>query len=129
MLAQGEQSEAQRRRWKPGQEQHAGPENQDSQHMPNQPRGSFPEYHQSCAQPGFRAEKKGAISGHLLFIFLCLGKQGQEKKTALNLGTRVSLVEVLANIFLKQLIYVVITYPSHYTPFFNYYIHILIFSN
>ena len=37
----GEQSEAPRRRWKPGLQQHAGPENQDSQHMPNRPRGSF----------------------------------------------------------------------------------------
>ena len=40
----GEQSEAPRRRWKPGQEQHPGPENQDSQHMLKQPRGYFPEY-------------------------------------------------------------------------------------
>ena len=39
----GEQSEAPRRRWKPGQEQHPGPQNQDSQHMLDQPRGSFPE--------------------------------------------------------------------------------------
>ena len=37
------QSEAPRGRWKPGPEQHPGPENQDSQHMLNQPRGSFPE--------------------------------------------------------------------------------------
>ena len=37
----GEQSEAPRPRWKPGQEQHPGPENQDSQHMLEQPRGSF----------------------------------------------------------------------------------------
>ena len=41
--SRGEQSEAPRRRWKPGQQQHPGPENQDSQHMLNQPRGSFPE--------------------------------------------------------------------------------------
>ena len=34
------------------------------------------QYHQSCAQPGFRAEKiKGAISGHFLLIFMCLGKK------------------------------------------------------
>ena len=39
----GEQSEAPRRRWKPGQEQKPGPENQDSQHMLEQPRGHFPE--------------------------------------------------------------------------------------
>ena len=39
----GEQSEAPRRRRKPGQEQHPGAENQDSQHMLNQPRRSFPE--------------------------------------------------------------------------------------
>ena len=30
-------------RRKPGQEQHQGAENQDSQHMQNQPRGSFPD--------------------------------------------------------------------------------------
>ena len=42
MLAQGpgEESEAPRRRWKPGQERHPGPKNQDSQHTLNQPRGS-----------------------------------------------------------------------------------------
>ena len=40
----GEQSEAPRRRWKPGQEQHTEPENQDSQHMLNQPRGSFSDF-------------------------------------------------------------------------------------
>ena len=40
----GEQSEAPRRWWKLGQQQPPGPENQDSQHMLNQPRGSFPEF-------------------------------------------------------------------------------------
>ena len=40
----GEQSEAPRQRWKPGQEQNPGPENQDSQHMLEQPRGSFPDH-------------------------------------------------------------------------------------
>ena len=39
----GEQPEVPRRRWKPGQEQHQGPQNQDSQHMLNQPKGSHPE--------------------------------------------------------------------------------------
>ena len=39
MLAQGNP----RRRWKPGLEQHPEPENQDSQHMLNEPRGSCPE--------------------------------------------------------------------------------------
>ena len=39
----GTQSEAPRRRWRPGQEQHPERENQDSQHVLNQPRGSFPE--------------------------------------------------------------------------------------
>ena len=39
----GEQSEALRPRWKPGQEQNPGPENQDSQHMLEQHRGSSPE--------------------------------------------------------------------------------------
>ena len=41
----GEQSEAPRPRWKPGQEQNPGPENQDSQHMLEQPRRYFPEKH------------------------------------------------------------------------------------
>ena len=40
----GAQSEAPRRRWKPGQEQNAGQESQDSQHMLNQPRGPFPDF-------------------------------------------------------------------------------------
>ena len=39
----GEQSEAPKRRRKPGQEQHPGAESQDSQHMLNQPRQFFPE--------------------------------------------------------------------------------------
>ena len=39
----GEQSEAPRRRWKAGQEQHAEPHNQDSKHMLKQPRLSFPD--------------------------------------------------------------------------------------
>ena len=39
----GEQSEAPRSRWPPGQEQKPGPEGQDSQHMLEQPRGSFPD--------------------------------------------------------------------------------------
>ena len=37
-----EASEAPRRSWRPGQEEHPGPENQDNQHRLNQPRGSFP---------------------------------------------------------------------------------------
>ena len=37
-----QQFEAPRPRWKLGQEQRPGPENQDSQHMLKQPRGSFP---------------------------------------------------------------------------------------
>ena len=37
------QSEAPRQRWKPGRGQHSRPKNQDSQHMLNQPRGSFPD--------------------------------------------------------------------------------------
>ena len=36
----GAQSEALRQTWNPGREQHLGPENQDSQHKLNQPRGS-----------------------------------------------------------------------------------------
>ena len=39
----GEQCEAPRPRWKPGQKQNPGPENQDSQHMLEQPRGYFPD--------------------------------------------------------------------------------------
>ena len=39
----GERSEAPRPRWKPGQEQNPGPENRDTQHMLEQPRGYFPE--------------------------------------------------------------------------------------
>ena len=39
----GDQSEAPRPRWKPGQKQNPGPENQDSRHMLEQPRGYFPE--------------------------------------------------------------------------------------
>ena len=41
----GDQSKAPRPRWKPG---HPGPENQDSQHMLEQPRGHFPLYGPSC---------------------------------------------------------------------------------
>ena len=54
----GEQSEAPKRRWKPGQQQHPGAENQDSQHMLNQHRGSSPE---------------NGFSNHFLAIFLSLG--------------------------------------------------------
>ena len=43
----GEQSEAPRPRWKPGQEQNPKPENQDSQHMLEQPRGYLPD----CSSP------------------------------------------------------------------------------
>ena len=39
----GAQSEAPRRRWKPGRGQHSRPKNRDSQHMLNQPRGSCPD--------------------------------------------------------------------------------------
>ena len=39
----GDQSEAPRPRWKPGQKQNPGPENQDNQHMLEQPRGYFPD--------------------------------------------------------------------------------------
>ena len=40
------------------------------------------EYHQSCAQPGFRAEKeKGAISGRFRLFSCVLGKKDGEKKT------------------------------------------------
>ena len=45
----GEQSEAPRPRSKQGQEQNSGPENQDNQHMLEQPRGSFPENRQVIA--------------------------------------------------------------------------------
>ena len=50
-----QQSEAPRRRWKPGQEQHPGPPKPGQQHMLNQPRGSFPDkkrenWHQHLVQ-------------------------------------------------------------------------------
>ena len=45
------------------------------------------EYHQSFAQPGFRTEKKGAISGHFLLIFQCFRKKkGRQKKTCAQPG-------------------------------------------
>ena len=37
----GELSEAPRRRWKPGKEQHPGPENQNGQHMLDEPTGGL----------------------------------------------------------------------------------------
>ena len=45
----------------------------------------------------FAQRKESAISGHFLLIFLCLGPKMAGKKPALNPGTRVSLVKVLAN--------------------------------
>ena len=64
------------------------------------------EYHQSFAQPGFRAEKKRTISGHFLLIFLCLGrKRAGKKKPALNPGTHVSLVIVLPQKWLHSVIH------------------------
>ena len=54
-VSPGEQSEAPRPRWKPGQEQNPGPENQDSQHMLEQPRGYFPEI---CPQTRHRNRKR-----------------------------------------------------------------------
>ena len=47
------QSEAPRRGWKPGPGQNPGPENQDSQHMLEQPRGSFPEDKGSKCRPSW----------------------------------------------------------------------------
>ena len=47
----GEQSEAPRPRWKQGQKQNLGPENQDSQHMLEQPRGYFPDKDDSSSPP------------------------------------------------------------------------------
>ena len=40
----GEQSEAPRPAWMPGQEQNPGPENQDSHHMLEQPRGYLSDF-------------------------------------------------------------------------------------
>ena len=60
----GEQSEAPRRRQKPGQEQYPGAENQDSQHMLNQTRGSFPERGSSRRQDGsvfIEHSRKGGV--------------------------------------------------------------------
>ena len=45
------QSEALRRGWKPGQGQNPGPGKQDSQHMLEQPRGSFPEIRHPLDSP------------------------------------------------------------------------------
>ena len=64
----GEQSEAPRRRWKPGQEQNPGPENQDSQHMLEQPRGYFP-----CFTKLHRASGKKKAHEHKLFGPVALG--------------------------------------------------------
>ena len=65
MLAHGELSEAPSRRWKPGQEQHQGPENQDSQHMLDQHRGSLPDRWAKLRDPNREALaiKKRAIHG------------------------------------------------------------------
>ena len=46
--------------------------------------------------------KKGAISEHFLLIFLCLEQKRAGKKPALNPGTRVSLVKVLAKASLEH---------------------------
>ena len=54
----GEQSEAPRRRWKPGQGQHPGPENQDSQDMPKQPRGYFPDLNKDS----YRVARFGSVT-------------------------------------------------------------------
>ena len=55
----GDQSEAPRPRWKPGQEQNPGPENQDSQHMLEQPRGYVPEN---------RKEKKSTLCEDMMQV-------------------------------------------------------------
>ena len=64
----GDQSEAPRPWWKPGQEQNPGPENQDSQHMLEQPRGSFPDFstmgHRSSSCP------KKTLGGRFGIIFV-----------------------------------------------------------
>ena len=50
--ARGAQSEAPRRSWKAGHQQHPKPDNQDSQHKPNQTR-SLPTPHSLNASPVF----------------------------------------------------------------------------
>ena len=60
----GQQSEAPRPRWKPGPEQNPGPENQDSQHMLEQPRGYFPD-----TVSGKSAEFCRTVCGNLEELF------------------------------------------------------------
>ena len=60
----GGQSEAPRPRRRPGQEQNPGPENQDSQHMLEQPRGYLPERLPSVPGLAFRSlafKKRGVL--------------------------------------------------------------------
>ena len=61
-VSPGEQSEAPRPRWKPGQERHTGPENQDSQHMLKQPRGYFPEFCLHCCR--LEPDTSRPLAGH-----------------------------------------------------------------
>ena len=56
----GARSEAPRRSWEPGPQQHLGPENQDSQHMLNQPRGSFLDKNQKDKQT---PQRRGLANG------------------------------------------------------------------
>ena len=56
------------------------------------------DYHQSFMQPDFREEKKSALSGNFLLIFLCLRPKRARKnlrQTLVTSGMRVSLVKVL----------------------------------
>ena len=50
----------------------------------------------------FARKKQGAISEHFLLIFLRLGQKRAGKKPALNPGTHVSLVKVLAKRFQRD---------------------------
>ena len=59
------------------------------------------DYHQSFVQPDFRAEKKGALSGGFLLIFLCLRPKRAPKslrQTLVTSDTHVSLVKVLPKV-------------------------------
>ena len=95
----GEQAEAPRRRWKPGQEQHPGPENQDSTCLINlgglsliiaQERGTaiegiFKRYFEIGDHPkkvlSNPPEGQKGISTRATWLFLCLGQKKGRKKT------------------------------------------------
>ena len=87
----GERSEAPRRRWKPGLEQHPGAENHDIEHMLKQPGGSFPEKKVVCFQ----------FCSQILLSRLCyrslpqvIGLKTQQQLLTKNSNMMVSFLEV-----------------------------------